>query len=80
MTTTHTPTATDNSLSGARTWFAERGLARRRGHRVIGGVAGAYARRYEINPLVARISALAIVLALTPLAYIAMWVLMPYED
>jgi phage shock protein PspC (stress-responsive transcriptional regulator) len=47
---------------------------------MIGGVAGAYARRYEINPVVARVVALAAVLALTPLAYIAMWVLMPYED
>jgi phage shock protein PspC (stress-responsive transcriptional regulator) len=42
-------------------------------------VAGAYARRYEINPFVARIAAVAAAIAFTPLAYLAMWVLMPSE-
>lgn len=77
--TTHTPPAPDNSLSGARAWFAEKGLSRRRGHRMIGGVAGAFARRYEIHPLVARVVAFATLLS-TPLPYIALWVLMPFED
>ncbi len=76
--TAHTP-APDNSLSGARSWFAERGLSRRRGHRMIGGVAGAFARRYEINPLVARVVALATLIS-TPFPYIALWILMPFED
>jgi phage shock protein PspC (stress-responsive transcriptional regulator) len=72
-------TATDNSLDGARAWFRENGLARKSEDRVIAGVAGAYARRYEINPFVARIAAVAAAIAFTPLAYLAMWVLMPSE-
>lgn len=82
MTTTaeaNIPTNPDNSLSGARAWFAEKGLSRRRGHRMIGGVAGAFARRYEINPLVARAVAFATLLS-TPFPYIALWILMPFED
>jgi phage shock protein PspC (stress-responsive transcriptional regulator) len=79
MTNTHTATANDNSLDGARAWFAEKGLSRRREHRMIGGVAGAFARRYEINPVVARVVALA-TLFTTPLPYIALWILMPFED
>jgi len=46
---------------------------------MIGGVAGAFARRYEIHPLVARVVAFATLLS-TPLPYIALWVLMPFED
>jgi phage shock protein PspC (stress-responsive transcriptional regulator) len=46
---------------------------------MIGGVAGAFARRYEINPLVARVVAFATLLS-TPLPYIALWILMPFED
>ena len=79
MTNTHTPTATDNSLGGARIWFAEKGLSRRPGQRVIGGVAGAFARRYDINPVVARVIAFASLIS-TPLPYIALWVMMPFED
>jgi phage shock protein PspC (stress-responsive transcriptional regulator) len=46
---------------------------------MIGGVAGAFARRYEINPLVARVVAFATLLS-TPFPYIALWILMPFED
>ena len=79
MTTTQTNTANDNSLRGARAYFAAKGLTRRRGHRMIGGVAGAFALRYEINPLVARVVAVATLLS-TPFPYIALWILMPFED
>jgi phage shock protein PspC (stress-responsive transcriptional regulator) len=79
MTNTHTAPANDNSLGGARAYFADKGLSRRRGHRMIGGVAGAFARRYEINPVVARVVALTTLLS-TPLPYIALWILMPFED
>lgn len=79
MTTTQTHPANDNSLSGARAYFAENGLTRRRGHRMIGGVAGAFARRYEIHPLVARAVAVATLIS-TPFPYIALWILMPFED
>ena len=79
MTNTHTAHANDNSLGGARSWFAEKGLTRRRGHRMIGGVAGGFARRYDINPVVARVLALATLIS-TPFPYIALWVLMPFEE
>ena len=50
-------TVHSNSLDGARAWFAERGLARRREDRMLAGVAGAFARRYEVNPFAMRVFA-----------------------
>jgi phage shock protein C len=76
---TNDPTTTDNTLNGARAWFAEHGLSRSRDDRVIAGVSGAFARRYAINPFVARVITVAGALAFTPLAYVALWVLMPSE-
>jgi phage shock protein PspC (stress-responsive transcriptional regulator) len=70
----------NNSLDGARAWFAERGLARRREDRVLAGVAGAFARRYEVNPFAMRVFAVLGILLTTPLSYIALWVLMPKAD
>ncbi len=71
---------TDASLSGARAWFAERGLSRPRDGRVIAGVSAAFSRRYGVNRLVARLATLSIAILFTPLAYVAMWVLMPAEQ
>jgi phage shock protein PspC (stress-responsive transcriptional regulator) len=73
-------TVQNNSLGGARAWFAEKGLARRREDRVLAGVAGAFARRYEVNPFAMRVFAVAGALLTTPLTYIALWILMPFED
>ena len=70
----------NNSLEGARAWFAEKGLARRREDSVLAGVAGAFARRYGVNPFAMRVFAVAGVLLTTPLTYIALWVLMPRAD
>ena len=70
---------TDASLSGARAWFAENGLSRPRDGRVLAGVAAAFSRRYRVNRLVARITAVAIAVIFTPLVYVGLWVLMP-ED
>ena len=67
-------------LKGARAWFAEKGLARRREQRVFTGVTGAFARRYEVNPFTARVVTFAAMIGLTPLPYIALWILMPFED
>jgi phage shock protein C len=80
-TTTHTetPNTNDNSLKGARAWFAEEGLSRPRNGRVIGGVSAAFARRFGMNPFVARVITVAAAIAFTPLAYVALWVLMPSE-
>ena len=69
----------DNSLSGARAWFARKGLSRPREGRILAGVCASFARRYDVNPLVARLLGLVVVLVLTPLVYIAAWILMPRD-
>jgi phage shock protein C len=69
----------DNSLSGARTWFARKGLARPREGRVLAGVSASFARRYDVNPLVARLLVIAGILVLTPLGYVGAWILMPND-
>jgi phage shock protein PspC (stress-responsive transcriptional regulator) len=73
------PSPYTNSLAGARAWFDERGLTRPREGRWLGGVTAGFARRYDINPLVARVIAVAGVVVLTPLLYLPLWVLMPGE-
>jgi phage shock protein C len=79
MTTTHNSTSTDSSIGGARTWFAEEGLSRSQDDRIIAGVSGAFARRFEVNPLVARLITVAAAIGFTPLIYVVLWVLMPSE-
>ena len=69
----------DNSLAGARAWFARKGLSRPRHGRFLGGVFASFARRYDVNPLVARLSGIVVVLVLTPLVYVAAWILMPKD-
>ncbi|MEA2321997.1 MAG: phage shock protein [Solirubrobacteraceae bacterium] len=69
----------DSSLSGARAWFAQKGLSRPRQGRILGGVCASFARRYDINPLVARLLGIVTALVLTPLVYVAAWILMPTD-
>jgi phage shock protein PspC (stress-responsive transcriptional regulator) len=69
----------DNSLSGARAWFARKGLSRPREGRVLTGVSASFARRYDVHPLVARLLTITVVLVLTPLVYVAAWILMPTD-
>ena len=69
----------DNSLAGARAWFAQKGLSRPREGRLLAGVSAGFARRYDINPLVARLLGILGVVVLSPLMYVAAWVLMPNE-
>jgi phage shock protein C len=78
---TDAPTAhiDDSSLSGARAWFAENGLARPRQGRVIAGVSAAFSRRYGVNRLVARIVSVGVAVVFTPLVYAGLWILMPSE-
>ena len=77
---THTADhTTDASLAGARAWFAENGLSRPTEGRVLGGVSAAFARRYGVNRLVARLGVLTVSLVFTPLVYVGLWVLMPDE-
>jgi phage shock protein PspC (stress-responsive transcriptional regulator) len=68
-----------NSLAGARAWFSQKGLSRPREGRVVLGVCASFARRYDINPLVARVIGVATMLILTPLVYVAAWILMPAD-
>jgi phage shock protein C len=69
----------DSSLAGAREWFRRKGLSRPRNPRLLGGVASAYARRYEASLLVTRLLVLAGVLLLSPLLYVGLWILMPSD-
>jgi phage shock protein PspC (stress-responsive transcriptional regulator) len=70
----------DPTIDGARAWFFLKGLSRRTDEQVIGGVAGALARRFKVNPLVARVLLLIVTLTGWGLAiYLALWYLMPLE-
>ena len=69
----------ENSLAGARAWFAENGLTRPRDGRMLGGVTAGFARRYGLNVLVARVATVVGVVVLTPLIYLPLWVLMPKD-
>ena len=69
----------ENSIAGARAWFAQKSLSRPREGRVLAGVCAGFARRYDINPLVARLLGIGGVLVLSPLVYVAAWILMPND-
>jgi phage shock protein PspC (stress-responsive transcriptional regulator) len=69
----------DAPIGGARNWFGQHGLTRPRHGRLLGGVCAGLARRYGVNLLVMRLLAVMTALFLTPLAYVALWVLMPRD-
>jgi phage shock protein C len=69
----------DSSLSGARAWFARKGLSRPREGRLLAGFCASFARRYDVNLLVARLCGVASILLLTPLVYVAAWILIPKD-
>ena len=71
--------ATTTRCGGARAWFAEKGLSRPRKGRLLAGVFASFARRYDVNPLVARVVGIATILILTPLLYVGAWILMPAD-
>jgi phage shock protein PspC (stress-responsive transcriptional regulator) len=73
------PDPNAGTLAGARAWFAQHGLTRPREGRMIAGVSAGFARRYAVNPLVARVAAVAGFVVLTPLLYLPLWVLMPRD-
>jgi phage shock protein C len=68
-----------SSLPGARAWFAQKGLSRPRDGRVLAGVCASFARRYDVNPLVARLLGITTIVVLTPVVYVAAWILMPKD-
>jgi phage shock protein PspC (stress-responsive transcriptional regulator) len=57
----------------------ETSLSRPREGRMLAGVAAGFARRYEIDPVVARLIAVAAIVVLSPLVYVAAWILMPND-
>jgi phage shock protein C len=73
------PSPQDASLEGARAWFRGNGLVRPREGRMLTGVTAGVARRYGINPLVARIAMALSWVLLSPIPYVALWILMPKE-
>jgi phage shock protein C len=79
MTTETADHITDASLAGARAWFADNGLTRPADGRVLAGVSAAFARRYRVNRLVARVGVLTVSIVFTPLVYVGLWVLMPSD-
>ena len=68
------------SFSSARTWFSDNGLTRPRERRLLGGVSAGLARRYRVDRFVMRLLMIAGVVFLSPLIYLALWVLMPADD
>ena len=74
------PATETASLSSARDWFRANGLSRPSERRVLGGVSAGLARRYSVDRLVMRLAMIAGVLVLSPLAYVALWILMPSES
>jgi phage shock protein C len=79
MTSTPATHPHENSLDGARAWFANEGLTRPREGRMLAGVTAGFARRYGMNVLVARVATVVGVVVLTPLLYLPLWVLMPKD-
>jgi phage shock protein C len=79
-TTADPVSPSDASPGGVRRWFAEKGLTRSRESRVLGGVCAGLARRYGVNPLATRVLAVLFALIVSPLPYIALWVLMPRDS
>jgi phage shock protein PspC (stress-responsive transcriptional regulator) len=81
MNSTAAPHPADQSasLTSARAWFRANGLSRPSERRMLGGVSAGLARRYSTDRLVMRLAMVAGVLVLSPLVYIALWVLMPSD-
>ncbi len=80
MSTTAAQPSQPASLSSARDWFSDRGLTRPRERRMLGGVSAGLARRYGVDRFVMRVLTVASALLLTPLIYVALWVLMPSDE
>ena len=68
------------SLDTAREWFRAQGLTRPRERRMLGGVSAGLARRYQVDRLVMRLLMVATLIVLSPLVYVALWVLMPGDE
>ena len=71
--------ATTHPNTSPRAWSSQTALSRPREGRMIAGVAAGFARRYEIDPVVARLVTVAAIVVLSPLVYVAAWILMPKD-
>jgi phage shock protein PspC (stress-responsive transcriptional regulator) len=71
--------ATTHPNTSPRAWSSQTTLSRPREGRMIAGVAAGFARRYEIDPVVARLVTVAAIVVLSPLVYVAAWILMPKD-
>ena len=71
--------ATTHPNTSPRAWSSQTTLSRPREGRMIAGVAAGFARRYEIDPVVARLATVAAIVVLSPLVYVAAWILMPND-
>jgi phage shock protein PspC (stress-responsive transcriptional regulator) len=78
-TATQPPSPESASLDTAREWFRSQGLTRPTERRMLGGVSAGLARRYAVDRLVMRLLMVGGVLTLTPLIYVALWILMPSD-
>jgi phage shock protein PspC (stress-responsive transcriptional regulator) len=47
---------------------------------VLGGVCAGLTKRYDVNPLVMRVLGVLSAVIVSPLPYIALWVLMPRDS
>lgn len=69
-------------MESVRFWFAQQGLVRTRGDRVLGGVVAGLGRRVGLEPWPARL-VFVLALMLLPgsqlLVYPILWILMPLE-
>jgi phage shock protein PspC (stress-responsive transcriptional regulator) len=73
------PAGESASFGSGRAWFRDNGLTRPKEKRMLGGVSAGLARRYDVDRFVMRLAMIAGVITLSPLIYVALWVLMPSD-
>ena len=70
-------------MTDIRQYFADHGLVRSDGHRLLGGVCGGLGRRFGLGPWTARlvfVLALMVLPGSQILVYPLLWILMPTES
>ena len=72
----------DNATTLTDTTRGPRRMKRSRSDRMIGGVCGGIARYLDVDPVIVRLAAIALVCAggVGAVTYVAAWILMPLED
>jgi phage shock protein C len=70
-------------MNDIRQSFARHGLVRSRDRRILGGVAAGLGRRFGLEPWIARLLFVLLLLVIPGsqlLIYPILWILMPYDD